>query len=379
MVLLTSKLLAFLLCLELSQVTGYWWPFSSFFSSSLNDVVDIPGLGKVRGKYEESRDGREFVSFNGVPFAETPERWLPAQLNEGWKNKTEELNCTEPREKCFQSLSFFTFDDGGEGSEDCLFLNIHTPATKGYSLLPVLVFFHGGGMIAGASNEYQPQFFMDHDVIVVTVNYRLGVLGFFSLDSGDISGNQGLRDAQLGLTWLKHYIEYFGGDPSRVTISGESGGSWLVSMLIASPLSEGLFVGAILQSGVAIGDVGYTYDTREQSHAKAKKLASAVNCSAEYKFKYEPGKLEACLRGVPLEKIMKAAFDTQVNFVTRGTLDPQSNHGSVLPYPLEDIFRFGFFQQVPILIGTTSQESLVFALEDIFNTSRLDALDKNWP
>merc|ERR1719369_428358 len=95
------------------------------------------------------------------------------------------------------------------GSEDCLFLNIHTPVTEGQSL-PVLVFFHGGGMMLGAGDQYMPHFLMDHQVIVVTVNFRLGLLGFFSADTPDISGNQGLRDAQLALTWLKTYIENFG-------------------------------------------------------------------------------------------------------------------------------------------------------------------------
>eukprot|EP00091_Calanus_sinicus_P010506 TRINITY_DN24378_c0_g1_i1.p1 TRINITY_DN24378_c0_g1~~TRINITY_DN24378_c0_g1_i1.p1 ORF type:complete len:196 (-),score=37.47 TRINITY_DN24378_c0_g1_i1:184-771(-) len=190
---------------------------------------------------------------------------MPPEPKASWDGA---LDCTAPGPICLQS-DFATFSI--IGSEDCLSLNIYTTGTsqdiEGKSL-PVIVFLHGGGLAIGAGEHYKGDFLVDHGVILITINYRLDLLGFFSLDSPRISGNQGLRDAQQALRWVRENIQYFGGDPDRVIISGQSGGSWATSMLYTSPLSESLFSGAIFESGVALGDLGYTYSSREDALRK---------------------------------------------------------------------------------------------------------------
>ena len=320
----------------------------------------------------QSRNGEEFVSFEGVPYGEKPVRWMPPEPKTSWDGI---LDCTSPGPMCLQT-EYVNF--GVSGSEDCLSLNIYTTSTsQDGDGLPVILFLHGGGMAMGAGEYYEADFLMDHGVILITVNYRLDLLGFLSLDSPRISGNQGLRDVQLALQWVKENIKYFGGDSSRVIISGQSGGSWAVSMLYASPLSESLFAGAIFQSGVTIGDVGNQYATREEALEKGKLLAKTLDCYKEEEI-WNPEEVETCLREKSAEDVLLAGFSTQVSWATNGNIDSFSAHGSVLPMKIEDILRFGFFQQVPLMIGTSTEEGLMFALPEIFEPSMLDGYDAVW-
>jgi len=363
-----------LLALALANVGESCLPLNvgGLVKDTVADRVEIPELGALRGKVSESRGGRSFVSFSGVPYAEPPVRWHPPVLTQGWAQQTPELNCKEPRSICPQ-LDLIN-GAGTRGSEDCLFLNIHTPDVPAGNL-PVLVFFHGGGMALGSSDLYRPDFLMDEDIILVTVNYRLNVLGFFNLGTDVLSGNQGVRDAQLALKWIQLYISNFGGDSSRVTISGQSGGSWLTNLLYVSPLSEGLFSGAILESGTSIGKTGHPYDSTQRSMEKALAFAERVNCTVDLT------KLEECLMETPLDDIISYAFDLldlSKFYYPAGTLDPHSSHGSVLPYGVEELLEFGLFQQVPLMIGTTSQEGIMFSGAQIKNTTLLEDFDENY-
>ena len=152
-------------------------------------------------------------------------------------------------------INGFTLD----GVEDCLFLNVYVPkkAIDDQDLkLPVMVFIHGGALITGSGNfrDYGPLHFMDKDVILVTINYRLGPFGFFFMGDEMVSGNAGLKDQVMALQWVQDNIWSFGGDPNSVTIFGESAGSFSVSVHILSPLSVHLFHRAIMQSRSAIGE-----------------------------------------------------------------------------------------------------------------------------
>ena len=151
------------------------------------------------------------------------------------------------------------------GQEDCLFLNVYTPvASEG--LLPVMVYLHGGGFVAGegSSTMYGPHFFMDEGVLLVTVQYRLGIFGFLSTGQEEAPGNLGLWDQREALVWVKDNIAAFGGDPDRVTLFGESAGSMAVNFHLVSPQSRGLFHGAILQSGTDLGPgAGVDHDLAE--------------------------------------------------------------------------------------------------------------------
>ena len=191
--------------------------------------------------------------FLGIPYAAPPVgalRWRPPEPYGAFPEFP--LRATQFGNECTQP--------GGIGSEDCLFLNVYTPQSEftdeGERQLPVMVWIHGGGLQNGSSDPYDPTRLVKKGVIVVTINYRLGYLGFFAQSAidaeGHLNGNYGLMDQQFALKWVRKNIAGFGGDPHRVTIFGESAGGQSVYAQLASPLAAGLFHGAISESGAYI-------------------------------------------------------------------------------------------------------------------------------
>ena len=216
--------------------------------------------GLVRGAIARSAAGRLFYSFKGIRYARAPVgslRFQPPQRHPGWSGIADGLShgsvCPQ-----LDFLANFTL----KGSEDCLFANVYTPrlptTPRSAGGLPVMVFIHDGGftMGRGDADVYGPQYFMDEDVVLVTFNYRLGALGFFTTHDGHASGNYGLLDQVLLLRWVQDNIAAFGGDPGSVTIFGESAGASSVSILVLSPLTRGLLHHAISQSGTAVAGLG---------------------------------------------------------------------------------------------------------------------------
>ena len=214
--------------------------------------------GIIEGNYD-TKTGMQF--YFGVPFAKPPVgplRWKAPQPLDNWKTvlKTKSFG---PR--AVQGIVFGDMGSRSDGlSEDCLYLNVWTPAKRNEKNLPVLVYFYGGGFVAGdgAEPRYDGESMAKKGIVVVTVNYRLNIFGFFSHPELSAespykaSGNYGLLDQQAGLKWVQKNIAAFGGDPKKVTIAGESAGSISVSYLMASPLSKDLIAGAIGESGAGI-------------------------------------------------------------------------------------------------------------------------------
>lgn len=167
---------------------------------------------------------------------------------------------------------------GPFASEDCLQLNVFTknlPSNETVGLIPVIVNIHGGGFEFGTAINHGPEYLLDRDIVLVTVNYRLGAFGFMGVGTADVSGNQGLKDQSLGLRWIHENIRHFGGDPERVTISGLSAGSVAVTAHIVSPMSQGLFHNVIGQSGSIASQI------RPESNNTdiVMELAVRVNCT----------------------------------------------------------------------------------------------------
>lgn len=194
--------------------------------------------------------------FKGIPYAKPPVgelRFAPPQRMESW---SEPLEATQYGPTAVQVREL----EGLPMSEDCLTLNIWTPArTDNKDKLPVYVYIHGGGYAIGSGSEAMcnGSSFARNGIVCVSINYRLNALGFFSnrttFDLYSTTGNWGLLDQIMALEWVRDNIEAFGGDPGNVTIGGESAGSWSVSALILSPLAKGLFQGAIMESGTILG------------------------------------------------------------------------------------------------------------------------------
>lgn len=214
--------------------------------------------GVIEGLYD-TKEGLQV--YLGVPFAKPPVgdlRWKAPQPLDNWK----EVKATKAfSARPVQGIVFGDMHSRSAGmSEDCLYLNVWAPATRGQAGLPVLVYFFGGGFVAGDGSEprYDGASMAKKGIVTVTVNYRLNIFGFFSHPEltkespNKASGNYALLDQLAGLKWVQQNIHAFGGDPKKVTIAGESAGSIAVSAQLASPLSKGLIAGAIGESGAGI-------------------------------------------------------------------------------------------------------------------------------
>ena len=215
--------------------------------------------GKVHGK--TINDGK-VKAFLGLPYAAPPVgelRWKAPQPAQKWKGARD---ASKFGAHCVQGHVYddMIFQDDGE-NEDCLFLNVYVPATaKGNSKLPVMFWIHGGGYSGGSGDEprHNGDFLPLKGVVLVTINYRLGVFGFLATsdlakEANGAAGNYGLMDMVAALQWVHDNIQKFGGDPANVTIFGESAGSFAVSTLMAAPSAQGLFAKAIGESGGALG------------------------------------------------------------------------------------------------------------------------------
>lgn len=331
---------------RLSLALAMAFPFAAHASNPLEIKTQT---GKVRGAL--TQDG-QVRAFKGIPYAAPPVgplRWQPPQPAAKWKGVRD---ATAFGSRCMQAPIYedMTFRDPGP-SEDCLTLNVWTPAKAKKATLPVMVWIYGGGYKAGATSEPRQdgQFLAHRNVVVVSMNYRLGIFGFFthpalsSESPHHASGNYGLMDQNAALLWVQKNIASFGGDPQNVTIFGESAGSMSVSLLMASPLSQGRFQKAIGESGgpFFLGD--RDLKTREvQERRDADFAQSAFGAST----------LDA-LRRIPASQLLDAA--------TR--LPPESSlhfgpdvDGWFFPQPPTDIYTQGRQAHVPLLAGWNADD-----------------------
>ncbi len=286
-------------------------------------------------------------SFKGIPFGQPPVgdlRWREPQPVKNWKGVR---NADEFGPRCMQRTSpgaDYWFRSNGM-SEDCLYLNVWTPAKSGNEKLPVLVYIFGGGFQNGDGSEprYDGENMARKGMVAVSVNYRTNIFGFFvhpeltKESPHHAAGNYGLLDQVAALRWVQKNIAAFGGDPKRVTIAGESAGSISVSALMASPLSKDLMAGAIGESGAMISSLPpQPLADAEQNGVKFGAAAGANTLAA--------------LRAMTAEQIQEAVTKAQ-GFRFSTALD-----GYFLPKPLTAIFEAGEQAKVPLLAGSNTQE-----------------------
>lgn len=261
------------------------------------------GSGPLRGKLLKSRAGRDIYSFLGIPYALPPLRELRFKAPSPFGQWTGTLNATKIHPVCPQR-DIYRRSTSFEGEEDCLYLNVYSPklsAKNDSDFLPVMVFFHGGGWLCGGGNThwYGPDVLLDENVVLVVANYRLGALGFLSTGDHVVPGNNGLKDQNLALKWVRSNVRAFGGDPGSVTIFGESAGGASVHYHMLSPISAGLFHRAIAMSGTAL--CVWAHAPPNEPLENARKLAESVNCPTG-----TAHHMVECLRTVDAMEIVKS-------------------------------------------------------------------------
>ena len=311
----------------------------------------------------EGKNAGSLRVFLGIPYAAPPVgdlRWKPPAPAAKW---TGIRQSTEFGSHCMQSPVYddMNFRDPG-GNEDCLFLNVWTPAKTSDAKLPVMVWIYGGGFAAGSTSEARQdgEHLAQQGVVVVSMNYRLGIFGFLVLpelakeSEHNAAGNYGLLDQVAALRWVQQNIAAFGGDPANVTIFGESAGSFSVSAQMASPLAKGLFHKAIGESGAAFFSSGLSFDSRAvREEADSKLINSSLGALSL-----------AQLRAVPAQKLLDTFFKPHgpTNFAFGPDVD-----GYFLPESVPAIFAAGKQNDVPLLAGWNHDEG---SFEVVFSPQR---------
>ena len=346
-----------------------------------NVAVTNTESGKVRGYIHNA-----IFTYKGIPYAEA-KRFMSPEKPKPWTNVRASLvygpvaPILDPTTSVQDEGEFIFHHDWGFTNEDCMRLNVWTPNIKNGKKRPVMFWIHGGGFVAGSSQEL-PSYDGENlakkgDVVVVSINHRLNILGYLDLSAyGEKykqSANLSILDMKVALEWVKANIENFGGDPNNVTIFGQSGGGAKVNTLMAMPSAKGLFHKAINQSG--------SFRTAMLEKTDTQLIASEVLKALDL----QPNQIDD-IQKIPFEKLsaagkkalkvvadkMKAEGKPVIGF---GLSWGPSRDGEVLPYQLFSNEAFEMSKNIPLLIGTTKNEFSPFAGMATFNSTQEQALE----
>jgi para-nitrobenzyl esterase len=324
-------------------------PAQSAAVSSPKDALVVPTTaGLIRG-IARAKGGAQFL---GIPYAEPPVgplRWHAPVPHKSWTG-VRDTNAFGA--SCSQALLGGAWNryDHAQSSEDCLFLNVITPVWPTAKPLPVMFWIHGGANQGGSGSGslYNDGTLLNHGVLIVTINYRLGILGFFAhpeLTSESphyASGNYGLMDQILALRWVHDNIARFGGDPNNITVFGQSAGSIDTGILMTSPLARGLFQKAIGESGAPFYPVLMSFDQAQQAGQQFAASFPALTGQNPIDF----------LRSVPADDLIAKAAHFQWGIPPVGPIVD----GWVIPRSPDEVFKAGKEAPIPLLVGVTTRE-----------------------
>lgn len=319
-------------------------------------------LGEIEGVKLKSRLGKSYHSFRGIRYAKSPTAQLRFQPPEPVDPWTGAYDATKDGPQCPQP----SFNGAIVESEDCLRLNIYTkevPINGSFpnnNLKPVLFYIHPGGFYAssGISAMFGPEFLMDRDVVLVTINYRLGSLGYLSTGTKDSPGNAGFKDQVMALKFIRDHISAFGGDPNSITLFGYSAGALSITLHMVSPMSQGLFHRAIVMSASATGQ----WPPPEHQLDLAEKQARLFNCTTA-----TPKELVECLRtvdGLEMGKRLAEMFEWGSGnpvLLWKPVIEPDFGQERFLTEDPTISYLEGRYMKVPVIAGITKDEFVSFA------------------
>ncbi|CAG9859230.1 unnamed protein product [Phyllotreta striolata] len=312
--------------------------------------------GILNGAFMTTRNNRKISGFTKIPYAKPPVGKLRFEApvpNDPW---VEERNATGVHAECPQN-DIFAFNEI-KGEEDCLYLNVYTPKLSDFEngLLPVMFWIHGGALLCGSGNlkYYGPDVLLDKDIVLVSINYRLGPLGYAATGDDVVPGNNGFKDQTMALKWVKKNIAKFGGNPDQITIFGQSAGGGSTNIHLVSPLSRGLFSRSISQSGSSM--CPWLLSVNDQTIKNTHKLAKDFNCPTD-----SSRNMVDCLKNVDFQKIIEQAksyvvwdYDPVIPF--RPVIEPKSTKNPFLTDRPIDIIKSGEAMDVPVILGFTSND-----------------------
>ena len=304
-----------------------------------------------------ARNGDPYYQFLGVPYAQPPtgeRRFRPPLAVTAWKEVRDANEVCAP---CLQMP--LRTPEKITGSEDCLYLNVYTKSLAVTARRPVLVFIPGGAFIAGGAGALTGEYLLEQDLVLVTLQYRLGPLGWLTTADREAPGNYGLQDQILALSWVQDHITQFGGDRNLVTVAGNSAGGASVSLLLLSPQTDGLFHRAFIMSGSALCWWANIPHQERTALSLASSLACPTSSSAE---------LLACLRKVPGRELMQAQArlypwhptgpEKAPKNIWSPRADPEAGTEAVLAVEPLRALQAGQIQPVPVLVGTAESEGV---------------------
>uniref|UniRef100_A0A1I8M5J7 Carboxylic ester hydrolase n=2 Tax=Musca domestica TaxID=7370 RepID=A0A1I8M5J7_MUSDO len=328
-------------------------------STNENQIIDTE-YGQIKGVKRMTVYDDSYYSFESIPYAKPPVgelRFKAPQRPVPWEGVRD---CCGPANRSVQT----DFISGKPtGSEDCLYLNVYTNDLNPDKKRPVMVFIHGGGFIFGEANRnwYGPDYFMKKPVVLVTVQYRLGVLGFLSLKSENLNvpGNAGLKDQVMALRWVKSNIANFGGDVDNITVFGESAGGASTHYMMITEQTRGLFHRGIMMSGNSMCSWAST-----ECQSRALTMAKRVGYKGE---ENEKDILEFLMKANPYDLIKEEPqvltpeeIQNKVMFPFGPTVEPYQTADCVVPKPIREMVKSAWGNSIPTLIGNTSYEGLLF-------------------
>ncbi|CAG7711962.1 unnamed protein product [Allacma fusca] len=320
--------------------------------------VVVTASGSVQGYSMGTTSGRRVFAFEGIPYAEPPIgnlRFRAPVPKAPWLGTLRTMSGTT------NCLQLNPMNLGRVlGNEDCLYLNIYSPGLPDNldkPNYPVVIFLHGGSYYFGGGSEYGPAYLLNKDIILVTISFRQGVLGYLSTGDKESPGNYGLKDQALAMKWLHENIDKFGGDPARVTLMGQSSGGCMVHMHLIANKTTHYFQNAASLSGTAFNH--WSWQSREVARSRAVKLAKLFFCPTE-----NTKEMMACIRQINSAFIVANVLNLYEliplpMILFAPTIEDANDPGSYLTETPEEAYRRGTVARKPWIVSAVTQEGVM--------------------